>query len=303
MKILITGGKGQLGTEIFRCFERGFTELGVPDLLQEKNEVRAIDMDELDVADLKAVRCFFRENRYDAVINCAAYTNVDGCEEHKDDAFRANALAPRNLSMLCGKMDMKLLHISTDYVFPGTGSKPYSESDLPAPKSAYGSTKYWGEQYVRDFSKKYFIVRTAWLYGYYGKNFVKTIMSAARKTGSLTVVSDQRGNPTNAADLAHHLIKLLTTEEYGIYHATGAGECSWFDFAEEIVRSAGIEAAVKPCTSEEYAVINPKAASRPKYSALDHQMLRFTVGDEFRPWQDALHSFMDHYKEQGDGLL
>lgn len=297
MKILITGGKGQLGTEVLRCFERGATELGTPDLLKEKNEVRAIDVDELDIADMRAVRSFFRDNRYDAVINCAAYTNVDGCEEHRDDAFRVNALAPRNLAVICEETGTKLVHVSTDYVFPGDGSKPYAESDIPAPKSAYGSTKYLGEQYVRDFCKKYFIVRTAWLYGYYGKNFVKTIMNAARKNGSLTVVDDQRGNPTNAADLAHHLIKLLDTEEYGIYHATGSGECSWYDFAAEIVRAAGIEAKVTPCTSEEYAVINPKAANRPKYSSLDHQMLRATVGDEFRPWKDALQYFVDHYKE------
>lgn len=297
MKILITGGKGQLGTEILRCFERGATELGTPDLLKGKNEVRAIDVDELDITNMCAVRAFFRDNRYDAVINCAAYTNVDGCEEHRDDAFRVNALAPRNMAMICEETGAKLLHVSTDYVFPGDGSKPYAESDIPAPKSAYGSTKYLGEQYVRDFCKKYFIVRTAWLYGYYGKNFVKTIMNAARKNGSLTVVDDQRGNPTNAADLAHHLIKLLNTEEYGIYHATGSGECSWYDFAAEIVRVAGIEAKVTPCTSEEYAVINPKAANRPKYSSLDHQMLRATVGDEFRPWKDALQYFVDHYQE------
>lgn len=302
MKILITGGKGQLGTEILRCFERGFTELGTPDLLKEKNEVCAIDVDELDISDRNAVRSFFRDNRYDAVINCAAYTNVDGCEEHRDDAFRANALAPRNLAEICEEMGAKLVHVSTDYVFPGNDSKPYAESDIPAPKSAYGSTKYLGEQYVRDFCKKYFIVRTAWLYGYTGKNFVKTIMNAARKNGRLTVVSDQRGNPTNAADLAYHLIKLLGTEEYGIYHATGSGECSWYDFAAEIVRAAGIEAKVTPCTSAEYAVINPKAANRPKYSSLDHQMLRVTVGDEFRPWEEALQYFVDHYNEQGDGL-
>ena len=150
---------------------------------------------------------------------------------------------------------------------------------------------------MREFCTKYFIVRTAWLYGYYGKNFVKTIMNAARKFGKLTVVNDQRGNPTNAADLAHHLIKLLDTEEYGIYHGTGTGECSWYDFAAEIVKTAGIDAEVAPCTSEEYAAAHPEAADRPKYSALDNGMFRVTVGDEFRPWQDALKCFMDNYKE------
>lgn len=297
MKILITGGKGQLGTELCKCFERGCTELGTPEILKQSNEVRSIDVDELDITDLKAVKTLFEAEKYDAVINCAAYTNVDGCETHRDDAFKVNAIGPRNLAIACEDIGAKLIHVSTDYVFPGNGSVPKTECDTPAPISAYGSTKYLGEQYVRDFCSRYFIVRTAWLYGYYGKNFVKTIMNAARKFGKLTVVNDQRGNPTNAADLAHHLIKLLDTEEYGIYHGTGTGECSWYDFAAEIVKTAGIDAEVAPCTSEEYSEAHPDAADRPKYSALDNGMFRVTVGDEFRHWQDALKCFMDNYKE------
>lgn len=297
MKILVTGGKGQLGTEICKCFERGHTELGTPSVLTKDNTVRPIDVDELDITDLNAVRSLMEAERYDAVINCAAYTNVDGCEAHRDDAFKVNAIGPRNLAMACKSTGAKLVHVSTDYVFPGNGCTPCTECDIPAPKSAYGSTKYMGEQYVMSFCDRYFIVRTAWLYGYYGKNFVKTIMNAARKFGKLTVVNDQRGNPTNAADLAHHIIKLLDTEEYGIYHATGSGECSWYDFAAQIVKAAGIEAEVSPCTSEEYAAAHPEAASRPSYSALDNGMLRVTVGDEFRPWQEALSCFMKNYKE------
>lgn len=297
MKILITGGRGQLGTELFKCFERGYTELGTPHILKQENAVRSVDVDELDITDIKAVRAFFEKEKFDAVINCAAYTNVDGCETNRDDAFKVNAIGPRNLAIACEDMGAKLIHISTDYVFPGNGTMPCTECDIPSPKSAYGSTKYLGEQYVREFCRRYFIVRTAWLYGYYGKNFVKTIMNAARKFGKLTVVDDQRGNPTNAADLAHHIIKLLDTEEYGIYHGTGEGECSWYEFAAEIVRAAGIEAEVTPCSSEEYAASHPQAADRPKYSALDNGMLRVTVGDEFRPWQDALKCFMDNYRE------
>lgn len=297
MKILITGGRGQLGTELSKCFERGYTELGTPQLLNEKNEVRSIDVDELDITDITAVKSLFEREKYDAVINCAAYTNVDGCEAHRDDAFRVNALGPRNLAIACESVGAKLVHISTDYVFPGNGTVPCTECDTPSPVSAYGSTKYLGEQYVREFCSKYFIVRTAWLYGYYGKNFVKTIMNAAKKFGKLTVVNDQRGNPTNAADLAHHIIKLVTTEEYGVYHGTGTGECSWYDFAAEIVRAAGIEAEVAPCTSEEYAASHPEAASRPHYSSLDNGMFRVTVGDEFRPWQEALECFMKNYSE------
>lgn len=296
MNILITGGKGQLGTEIYKCFERGFTEIGVPDVLKEKNEVRAIDVDELDITDIKAVKELFESENYDAVINCAAYTDVDGCETNKDYAFKVNAIGPRNLSIACESVGAKLVHVSTDYVFSGNGSIPKTESCIPAPISTYGNTKLLGEQYVRDFCTKYFIVRTAWLYGYNGKNFVKTIMNAARKYGKLTVVNDQRGNPTNAADLAHHLIKLLDTEEYGIYHGTGIGECSWYDFATEIVKAAGIDATVSPCTSQEYKAAHPDSADRPTYSSLDNGMFRVTVGDEFRPWQEALSCFMDNYK-------
>lgn len=297
MKILITGGKGQLGAEISGCFERGYTELGAPDILKRSCTVRSVDMDELDITDNKAVKAFFEKDKFDAVINCAAYTNVDGCETDRDSAFKANAVGPRNLAIACEDMGAKLIHVSTDYVFPGNGSVPYTECDIPSPKSAYGSTKFLGEQYVREFCSRYFIVRTAWLYGYRGRNFVKTIMNAARKSGRLTVVDDQRGNPTNAADLAHHIIKLLDTEEYGIYHGTGSGECSWYDFAAEIVRLAGIDAEVLPCSSEEYAASHPQTANRPKYSALDNGMFRITVGDEFRPWQDALKYFMDNYRE------
>ena len=297
MNILITGGKGQLGTELVKCFECGSTELGTPEILKCENNVRAIDVDELDITDINAVREFFRENAFDCVINCAAFTNVDGCEVSFDAAFKVNAIGARNLAIACRDCGAKLIHVSTDYVFAGDGDTPRSECDLPAPKSAYGSTKYLGEQYVREFCPRYFIVRTAWLYGYYGKNFVKTMINAGRKFGKLTVVNDQRGNPTNAADLAHHLIKLIDSEEYGVYHATGAGECSWYDFAAEIIRLADVNAEVVPCTSAEYSAAHPEAADRPSYSALDNAMLRVTVGDEFRPWQEALTCFMKNFRE------
>ena len=286
MNILITGCNGQLGSEI-RDIEA----------LHSRHEFFNTSHQELDVTDRQAVENYVAEHAIDGIINCSAYTAVDKAETDEDNCRAINTDAPANLAMAIEKRGGWLIHVSTDYVFPGNGSVPKTECDTPAPISAYGSTKYLGEQYVRDLCSRYFIVRTAWLYGYYGKNFVKTIMNAARKFGKLTVVNDQRGNPTNAADLAHHLIKLLDTEEYGIYHGTGTGECSWYDFAAEIVRTAGIDAEVAPCTSEEYAEAHPDAADRPKYSALDNGMFRVTVGDEFRHWQDALKCFMDNYKE------
>ena len=150
-------------------------------------------------------------------------------------------------------------------------------------------------QYVRQFCTRWFIVRTAWLYGYAGRNFVKTMVNAAKKNGSLTVVDDQRGNPTNAADLAHHILKLAVTKEYGVYHCTGGGVCSWYEFTKEIVRLAGLQAAVTPCTSAQYKAAHPAAADRPAWSALDNRMLRCTVGDEMRPWQQALAAFFENW--------
>lgn len=292
MRILLVGAKGQLGTELSVCFRRGYTELGVPEILKSENTVRGIDIDELDISDLAAVRRVMMDG-YDLVINCAAYTNVNKCETERDLAFLANAIGPRNLAVASMECGAKLIHVSTDYVFAGEGSVPYTEYDTCDPKSVYGKTKHLGEEYIKQLSTRYFIVRTAWLYGYYGNNFVKTMMKINREKGASRVVCDQRGNPTNAADLAHHILKLATTEEYGVYHATGAGECSWYEFTEKIVEYAGIEAEVSPCTTEEY----PTPARRPAYSSLDNMMLRVTVGDEFRPWEDALSCFMKNYME------
>lgn len=292
MKILVTGAKGQLGTEIRKCIERGYTELGVPSVLKSGVVADYVDIDSLDISDLGALREAFAGKGYDAVINCAAFTNVNACETEREIAFKANALGPRNLAIVCEENGAKLIHVSTDYVFAGDATKPYTEWDVTNPQSAYGSSKLLGEEYVKQFCSRYFIVRTAWLYGYYGKNFVKTMMNIAREKGACKVVCDQRGNPTNACDLAHHLLKLLDTDQYGIYHGTGNGECSWFEFTQKIVELAGIDAVVNPCTTEEF----PTPTKRPAYSSLDNMMFKCTVGDEFRNWQDALACFMQNYK-------
>ena len=290
MNVLITGSNGQLGRELAKNLANGYTELGpIPEELQGA-QVVCVDVDEMDITNYDAVVDLVEELSLDVIFNCAAYTNVNGCETDSDTAFRVNALGARNLAMAAERFGAKLIHVSTDYVFSGEGNTPRSEWDLCDPQSVYGKTKYLGEQYVRDFCKRYFIVRTAWLYGYEGNNFVKTIMRIAREKGSATVVSDQFGNPTNAADLAHHLLKLAVTEQYGVYHCTGTGECSWYDFACKIVEYAGIPATVSPCTTAEY----PTPAKRPAYSSLDNRMLRNTVGDEMRPWEEALRYFITH---------
>ena len=222
---------------------------------------------------------------------------MDGCEVNHDAAFKANALGPRNLAQAAEKTGARLVHVSTDYVFSGreNGGIAQDEATIPGPISAYGSTKLMGEKYVEQFCHRHFIVRTAWLYSYYGKNFVKTIVNAGRKFGKLEVVNDQCGNPTNAVDLAHELLQLCVTHEYGLYHCTGEGICSWYDFASEIIRLSGVDASVAPCTSEEYKAKHPESADRPKWSALDNRMLRCTVGNDVRDWKEALACFFAHW--------
>lgn len=297
MKIILTGCKGQLGTEIMKQLREGKSELGpIPEKLLHATVI-AVDLPELDISSYKAVDEFVRRQRPDIIINCAAYTNVDGCETNHDLAFKVNALGPRNLAQAANKTGARLVHVSTDYVFSGreNGGIPQDEATLPDPISAYGSTKLMGEKYVEQFCHRHFIVRTAWLYSYYGKNFVKTMVNAGRKVGALEVVDDQRGNPTNAADLAHELLQLCVTHEYGLYHCTGEGICSWYEFTKEIIRLAGIDATVAPCTSAEYKAKHPQSADRPKWSALDNRMLRCTVGNQMRPWQEALACFFQHW--------
>ena len=295
MKLLITGSHGQLGSELAAQLTGGQTPFGPLPALYRDCTVQSVDVEELDITDGAAVQACMRAQRPDVVINCAAMTNVDGCEAHPDDAFKVNALGARNLAIAAEEAGAKLIHVSTDYVFRGEGDAPLSECELPCPKSMYGKTKLLGEEYVQKFCSRWFIVRTAWLYGYVGKNFVKTMVNAGKKFGALTVVNDQLGNPTNAADLAHHLLKLAVTEEFGVYHCTGEGVCSWYDFASEIIRLAGVDATVAPCTSAEYKAKNPASADRPAWSALDNRMLRCTVGDEMRPWRDALACYFEHW--------
>ena len=288
MKLLITGGKGQLGWELCRALESGRTALGtVPEALRNCTW-RAVDVDELDITDARAVLQFVREFVPDAVINCAAMTNVDGCETNELTAFRVNAVGVRNLAAACDAVGARFLHVSTDYVFDGTGHTPHREWDVCAPNTVYGRSKYLGEQYALHFCRKAFVVRTAWLYGAGGNNFVKTMQRLGREKDRISVVCDQRGNPTYAGDLAHHLLKLCVTEEYGIYHCTGEGECSWYEFACEIMHLSDLACEVNPCTTAEY----PSKTPRPAYSALENLALAATVGNEMRDWKEALTAYI-----------
>jgi dTDP-4-dehydrorhamnose reductase len=291
VKILITGSKGQLGTELTEILGRRASELGSIPVVYKGAEIVGVDIDTLDIADAAAVLSFSEEHRkspFDLVINCAAMTNVDACESAPEAAMKGNAIGARNVAMLAEAHGAKIVHISTDYVFSGRAEKPYAEWDLPAPATVYGASKLLGEQYVREACKRTFVVRTSWLYGKRGNNFVKTIRGLAAARDEITVVYDQVGNPTNACDLAHHILLLAATENYGLVHCTGNGICSWHEFAEEIVRLSGLPCKVKPVTTDEF----PRPAPRPAYSAMDHIALRCTVGDGMRPWQEALAAYI-----------
>lgn len=286
--ILLTGAKGRLGRELIALLETGTAGPWTVPVRFVGTRVVGVDIDTLDITDAKAVSSAMSEIRPDAVINCAAMTVVDACEDHREAAFRCNALGPLHLAEACAEAGAVLLHMSTDYVFSGDAKVPYAEWDATCPRSVYGHSKLLGETYVRAHCPRSFVVRTAWLYGLTGGNFVKTIVKAAQEHGELTVVDDQRGNPTNALDLAYHMLKILDKGAYGLYHVTGGGECSWYEFAREILRLTGIPCTLRPCTTAEY----PRPAPRPAYSALDHLALRCTVGDEMRDWRDALAAFV-----------
>ena len=297
MKILITGANGQLGTELRRCIAAGKTELGPLPAKLQRATVLATDVDTLDITNRHEVAAYVRHHAPDAIISCAAFTNVDGCETNREAAFAVNALGARNLAMAAEEIGAKLVHVSTDYVFSGDAAQPVWEYDLPAPRSVYGKTKLLGEQYVQQFCTHYFIVRTAWLYGYAGNNFVKTMLRLARQNGGVTVVDDQLGNPTSANDLAHEILEIAATENYGVYHCTNEGTCSWADFAQAVMEGAGLDCTVARCTSEEYAAMNPASAKRPAYSSLRNKHLEDTVGDKMRPWREALSAYLKYLPE------
>ncbi len=295
LNILITGSNGQLGNELRRILETGVAELGpLPD--EYTGAVfDSVDYDTLDITDADAVKDRFDACSYDIVINCAAFTNVDGCEENEDAAFDVNATGAKNLAEASYEHGCKIVHVSTDYVFSGNEPGERVETDEPAPKSAYGRTKLSGEEMVAKANPRHFIVRTAWLYGYVGKNFVKTMKHLGETHDEVYVVDDQFGNPTSANDLAYEILKIAITDDYGIYHMTNNDTCSWADFAAAIMQNFDLPCKVIPISSAEYKQRNPKSADRPAYSSLKNAKLAATVGDEMRSWEEALSSFVENF--------
>ena len=264
---LITGCKGQLGTELSKLLPNAI----------------CADIDVLDITDEKAVEDFVRENNIDVIINCAAYTAVDKAESDIDLAEKINIFGPKNLA----KTGAKIIHISTDYVFDGTNHKPYQPDEKTNPVSVYGKTKRNGELAVLENTEIAVIIRTAWLYSEYGNNFVKTMRRLGAEKAEINVVSDQIGSPTYAADLANAIVKIIpqmNKENSGIYHFTNEGICSWYDFAKEIMEMSGLKCLVKPIKSSQY----PTAAARPFYSVLDKDKIKSVFGININHWKDSL---------------
>ena len=289
-KILVTGCNGQLGRAIRKEYEQDEVQFINTDVV-EGDGVTA-----LDITDIDAVLTLVKAEKPDVIINCAAHTNVDACEQQWDLAYKINAIGPRNLSIAANEVDAKMIHVSTDYVFEGNGTRPYTEFDEPNPVSAYGKTKLEGERFVQQFAKKFFICRTAWLYGD-GKNFVKTMLRLSESHDEVSVVCDQLGSPTSAVELARMIHHLEGTENYGIFHATCEGDTNWADFTEEIFRMAGKTTKVNHVTSEQYAQMNPASAKRPAYSILENYMLKLTSDYKMADWKDALKVYMDNIPE------
>lgn len=287
-KVLVTGCNGQLGRAIQKEYA-GQVEFILTDVAEGEN------ITSLDITDIDAVMTLALDKKPDVIINCAALTNVDGCEKMWDLAYKINAIGPRNLAIAATTVGAKLVHVSTDYVFAGTERAPRTEFDEPNPISAYGKTKLEGEHFVRQFAEKFFILRTAWLYGD-GKNFVKTMVRASKTHDEVSVVCDQFGSPTSAVELAKMIHFLEASDNYGIFHATCEGETNWADFTETFYKKLGIQTKVNLITSEEYAKMNPDAAKRPAYSNLDNYMLRLTT-DQFAMahWEDALDVYLQDF--------
>ncbi|MBE6014894.1 MAG: dTDP-4-dehydrorhamnose reductase [Lachnospiraceae bacterium] len=276
-KILVTGCNGQLGRAINKYYAAS-------------SEVELINTDvaDLDITNVDKVMEYVRGAKPDVIVNCAAYTAVDASESDIDNAYRINAIGPRNLSLAASDTGAKMMHVSTDYVFDGTASKPYIEFDAVNPQGAYGKTKLAGENMVREFADKYYIIRTAWLYGD-GKNFVKTMLRLSETNDTVRVVADQFGTPTSADELARAIGYLIPTDNYGVFHGTCEGSCSWADFTEEIFKLKGLSTKVDHITTAEY----PTPAKRPAYSVLENYMLKLTGDYTFADWKAAIKEYLD----------
>lgn len=276
MKVLVTGVKGQLGYDVVKDLEkRGHQPIGV-------------DRDEMDLMDNEAIRTFIMNLKPEAIIHCAAYTAVDKAEEEVETCYQINAESVKVISECAKELDVKLIYISTDYVFDGTKEGEYVETDLPNPINVYGASKLKGEQYVQTLLEKYYIVRISWVFGVNGNNFIKTMRRLGSERDELNIINDQVGSPTYTADLAPLLVDMMETDKYGIYHVTNEETCSWYEFANEIFKQSRIEVKTNPITTDQY----PTAAKRPMNSRMGKAKLKANGFNLLPTWQQALAHYL-----------
>ena len=275
-RVLVTGGNGQLGEAIRRAAEGSV------------NHYTFATIDELDICKSEDTECYIVENKIDTIINCAAYTDVEGAEDNIAMAYAINSTAVAHMAEVCKRLNVRLIHISTDYVFGGDRERrtPYTESDATAPLNIYGRSKAEGEVAVVEHDG--IVIRTSWLYAPWGKNFVLTMLRLGRERDKISVVNDQRGTPTSALGLSRAIILMVDTDAiesmHGIYHYTDGGQCTWYDFACEIMMQAGLECRVEPCTTAERNM----RAERPAYSVLNTARIAAIEGITIAPWQERL---------------
>ena len=276
MKVLVTGVNGQLGFDVVKKLE------------QKGHQAHGTVRNDFDLTDDVDVLSYVQKLKPDAIIHCAAYTNVDQAETDRDNAYKVNALGTKYLAQAANEINAKMIYVSTDYVFDGSANKPYEVDHPTKPLGVYGETKLAGEEFLRNSLEQYFIVRTAWVYGFNGNNFVKTMLRLGKERGEVGVVHDQVGSPTYTVDLASFLVELVETEKYGVYHASNSGICSWYDFAVEIYKQAGIQVKVNPLTTDQF----PRPAARPKYSVLSKKKIEEQGFTPLRPWEEALSDYL-----------
>ena len=277
MKVLVTGVGGQLGHDVVRELE------------QRGHEVTGVGREEMDITDAEKVRKIIRDCVPDAVIHCSAYTAVDRAEDEADQCRKVNVEGTKNIAEICAELDCKMIYISTDFVFSGEGERPWETDDAAGPISVYGRTKYEGEDEVKSRLDKFFIVRISWVFGKNGNNFVKTMLRIGKENGAVKVVDDQIGSPTYTRDMAVLLADMVQTEKYGVYHASNEGFCSWYDFAKEIFRLAGMDdVSVTPITSDQF----PAKAKRPFNSRMSKEKLVKEGFNKLPSWQDALKRYL-----------
>ena len=276
MRVLVTGVKGQLGYDVMNeLAKRGYEGVGV-------------DVDEMDITDARKVDEVITKAQVDKVVHCAAYTAVDAAEDNVELCRRVNAEGTEYIAKVCKRLDLPMVYLSTDYVFDGEGERPWEPDDERDPLNVYGQTKYEGELAVERNLDKYFIVRIAWVFGVNGKNFIKTMLNLAQNHDTITVVDDQVGSPTYTYDLARLLVDMIETEKYGRYHATNEGLCTWYEFAKEIFRQAGVDVKVVPVTSEQFQA----KAKRPHNSRMNKDKLEAMGFQRLPSWQDALSRYL-----------